>query len=519
MPKRSSKGIVAAAVLGVGMVAPGQQAAQLPAVAPERPVPAALQVRPYQQRWIDDESRMKIGVKSARIGFSFATALEAVLDCIQHPKSTWTVLSASKPQSVEFIQTCHTLLELIHGTVDLYEDESFYDELGEYEAIQQRVTLANGSRIIALAANPRTARGYPGNAILDEFGHHAESYAIWAAITRQTSLGHKIRVLSTPNGEQGKFFDLCKELGLTDGVAPPHNFQVYKGWSCHWIDAPMAIAEGCPINLEEMRQMMQDDAIVNQEFLCIFLKSAGAWLPLELIQAAEDEGASSVLPGGFKAVGRLFGGIDVGRIGDRTTFWLKERIGDVLWTRMVYALHGTTFPQQCELLTPYVAMTDRTALDSTGMGIALWDLLNVSCPGKVMAVNFAGSSRLRNEKKQKNLPTSRVEDGAVSMKVDLAIKLKRSMESAKERIPYGMDIRTELQAIKRVPTSTGVTFDAPRVPIETIVAGGQRQRGYQHADHFWGCALSTYAASSSTLTLGFAAPSGAPVQNEYRGYL
>jgi hypothetical protein len=72
---------------------------------------------------------------------------------------------------------------------------------------------------------------------------------------------------------------------------------------------------------------------------------------------------------------------------------------------------------------------------------------------------------------------------------------------------------------ERLPTSTGVTFDAPRVPIETIVAGGQRQRGYQHADHFWGCALSTYAASSSTLTLGFAAPSGAPVQNEYRGYL
>ena len=44
--------------------------------------PPVLPLRPYQQRWIDDSSRFKIAVKSARIGFSFATALEAVLDCL-----------------------------------------------------------------------------------------------------------------------------------------------------------------------------------------------------------------------------------------------------------------------------------------------------------------------------------------------------------------------------------------------------------------------------------------------------
>jgi phage FluMu gp28-like protein len=510
-----SNGLLQAAILGIGIVLGSGGTPE-----PARQInPAVLPMRPYQQRWIDDGSRMKIAVKSARIGFSFATALEAVLDCIEHPKSTWTVLSASKPQSVEFIQTCHTLLELMHGAVELYEDESFYDELGEYEAIQQRVTLPNGSRIIALAANPRTARGYPGNAILDEFGHHEESYAIWAAITRQTSLGHKIRVLSTPNGEQGKFYDLCKELGLTDGVAPEHNFEKIKGWSVHWIDARMAIAEGCPINLEEMAQMMQDRDIVDQEFNCIFLKSTGAWLTLDLIHDAEDKDATIDLPGGYRPRGKLYGGIDVGRVGDRTTFWMKEQIGDVLWTRMTMALHGTTFPKQCELLTPYVKMCSRVGLDSTGMGIALWDLLNVTCPGRVMAINFAGSSRLRDEKRKKDRVTSGSEAGAVSMKVDLAIKLKRSFESSKERIPYAMDIRTELQAIKRVATSTGVTFDAPRVPIETAVAGGQKQRGYQHADHFWACSLATYAASSDgQITLGMT-PSSTPSSYSVTGGL
>ncbi len=506
-----------AAVLGIGLAVGGGAPPPAPPLPPVNP--AVLPLRPYQQQWIDDDSRMKIAVKSARIGFSFATALEAVLDCIAHPKATWTVLSASKPQSVEFIQTCHTLLELIHGTVKLYEDENFYDELGEYEAIQQRVSLPNGSRIIALAANPRTARGYPGNAILDEFGHHAESYAIWAAITRQTSLGHKIRVLSTPNGEQGKFYDLCLELGLTFGVAPDYNFQKYKGWGVHWIDAAMAIAQGCPINLEEMRQMIQDDDIVDQEFNCIFLKSTGAWLPLELIKASEDDGATVDWPGGYRPRGDLFGGIDVGRVKDRTTFWIKERVGDVLWTRMVLGIHGMPFNKQAELLNPYVKMTTRTAIDSTGMGIALFDLLNVENAGRVMGINFAGSSRLRDEKREKARATSHVEDGAVKMKTDLAVKIKLSMEGGKERIPYALDIRTELQAIKRMPTATGVTFDAPRVPIETGVAGGPKQKGFAHADHFWGCALATYAATSSGLQLGITLPSTPSSYRLSRGFM
>jgi hypothetical protein len=67
-------------------------------------LPPVLALRPYQQRWVDDRSRFKIAVKSARIGFSFATALEAVLDCLENPNASWTVLSASKAQSVEFVQ-------------------------------------------------------------------------------------------------------------------------------------------------------------------------------------------------------------------------------------------------------------------------------------------------------------------------------------------------------------------------------------------------------------------------------
>ncbi|QNI34523.1 hypothetical protein H7849_11870 [Alloacidobacterium dinghuense] len=481
-------------------------------------LPAAMPLRQYQVRWIQDDSRFKIAVKSARIGFSFGTGLEAVLDCLHTPNATWTVLSASKAQSVEFIETCHRHIELMFGTAELYRDEDWYDELGKIEAIQQRITFPDGSRLIALPANPRTARGYPGNAILDEFAHHEDSYAIWAAITRQVALGHKVRVLSTPNGEQGKFYDLCKELGLTDGE-PEHNFAVVKGWSIHWIDVNMAVADGCPIDMQEMRDLIKDDDIVNQEFYCIFLKAGGSWLPLDLIQQAEDQGATLEWPGGYSPRGSLFGGIDVGRIGDRTSFWLKEKIGDVLWTRMVLALSKVPFQKQAEILEPYVKMTLRTAIDSTGMGIALYDLLNVNNSGRVMGVNFAGSSRVRDEQKKRHPATSGVADGSVRMKTDLAVKIKRSHEGLRERIPYDLQIRAELQAIKRIPTATGVTFDAPRIELETGVAGGKKQKSYAHADHFWAHALATYAAESDVCALGIQLPQTPTSYSRLGGYL
>jgi phage FluMu gp28-like protein len=476
-------------------------------------LPPALPLRPYQQRWIDDPSRFKLAVKSARIGYSFATALEAILDCLGHPNTTWTVLSASKAQSVEFVETCQKLIEVMGGSSRLAADEDFVDFIGRIEAIQQRVTLPNGARIIALPANPRTARGYPGNAILDEFGHHEDSYAIWAAIIRQTALGHKVRVLSTPNGEQGKFFDLANDLGLIDGVRPAV-LPVRKGpWSGHWVDVYMAVAEGCPINIEEMRAGIGDEDTWNQEFCCVFLKAMGAWLTLDLLALCEDEGASIDLPGYDKATGKfdpslfrargpLFAGIDVGRDHDATCLWLDEKIGDIYWTRAVIWLYAMPFPKQAEILNPIVNMTARTAIDKTGMGVGLFDLLNLKNEGRLMGVSFSGSN-----------------DNGVRMKTDLAIRIKKKFEQRKSRIPYTPQIRTELMSIKREATASGVSFDAPRIEVDTAVAGGAKKKKFAHADAFWAKALADFAAETAPIELGMTLPEQPSAYAQSKGIL
>ena len=375
------------------------------------------------------------------------------------------------------------------ATAELFE-EPFVDILGATDITQSRIQFPNGSRIIALPANPRTARGYPGNAVLDEFAHHQDPYAIWAAIIRQTALGHKVRVLSTPNGEQGKFFDIARDLGLADGVAPSA-LPVRSGpWSGHWVDVYTAVAQGCPINIKEMRAGVGDEDTWNQEFCCVFLKAVGAWLTLDLVAMCEDAGATVDLPPDFRARGPLFAGIDVGRDHDATMLWLDEKIGDVSWTRACMWIYAMPFPEQARKLNPIVRMCSRAAMDKTGMGVGLFDDLNeLGNLGRVMGVSFSGTN-----------------DNGVRMKTDLAIRIKKKMERARSRIPYSPQLRTELMAIKREATSTGVTFDAPRIEVDTAVAGGAKKKRFAHADAFWAKALADLAADTGMVSLDMRLP-------------
>jgi phage FluMu gp28-like protein len=441
-------------------------------------LPPVIQMRDYQQRWIDDTTRFKLSVKSARIGYSYATGVDHIFRRLEHPGSTTTVLSPSQAQSTEFVDTCKKNTQAIGAVAETY-DELWKDDISLTDFLVQRIQFANGSRIMALAANPRTARGYPGDAVLDEFAHQQDSYAIWAAIFRQVALGNRLDVLSTPNGEQGKFFDLAKDLGLTDGIAPRPN-PLRKGpWSGHWIDVHMAVADGCPINIDEMREGIKDADTWAQEFCCAFLKATGAWLPIELIQQCEDSGATVDWPAGYAARGPLYAGIDVARSHNQTLLWLIERLGDIRMTRLVLPLFSVPFPKQYDILDPWVRMTTRTALDSTGMGIALYDLLEQTNGGRVMGVSFGGTN-----------------DNGVRMKVDLAVKFKRVLEEAHFRIPYDPQIRIELQSIKREATATGVKFDAPQIEMESAVAGAQKRKVFAHADRFWAASLAQFASYS-----------------------
>ena len=165
---------------------------------------------PYQQRWVGDDSRYKIACKARQIGFSFAAAWRVVDKRLERPGLTvW--LSASERQALEGMEHIRRFCrELKVATV---HEESFV----EGTLVKQlQVRFPNGSRIVALPANPDTVRGFAGDIVLDEFAFHRDDEAIWRAAFATATRGYQIEIISTPNGARGKYYELARAAGLVD---------------------------------------------------------------------------------------------------------------------------------------------------------------------------------------------------------------------------------------------------------------------------------------------------------------
>src|SRR5438552_12373738 len=219
----------------------------------------ALQLLPYQRRWVEDNSALKLAVKARQIGYSFAATLRAVLKCLER-KTTWIFLSKGERQSRLLMEKVHEHIQSCGIVAKAFESAFF-----EGTTIKQLETrFPNGSVIYGLPANPDTARGYSGNVTLDEFGFHLDAERIYAALYPTITRGYSLEVISTPNGQQGKFFELAKAAGLVardSGLVNENSFLPSPeprapspgSWSGHWCDVYEAARQGLGIDIELLR--------------------------------------------------------------------------------------------------------------------------------------------------------------------------------------------------------------------------------------------------------------------------
>ena len=411
----------------------------------------------YQREWIGDPSRFCLAVKSRQIGWTFGTTLKHVRRRIA--KGGLTVwISASERQSIEAIEYVK-----IHN--EAVQQKFSYDEIEFPEAVETAKLVSyphNGARIMAMSANPKTVRGFAGDVVLDEFGFHRDQLAIWRGAMAIVSRGYSLDVISTPNGQQGKYWDLCRAAGVPAlGGSSRARWQAGQ-WSVHWCDIEMAVLQGCPIDMKAMREAVGDEDTWLQEYCCVFLADAENYIPMELVIAAESEQASLELPANFAPQGPLYLGVDIGRRRDRTVAWLKEKVGDVLITREVIVLERTPFHAQFSMIEMLVSIAQRACFDATGIGAQLAEDMARKYGSKVEQVVF----NLENKEK-------------------MATAQKTNFENRLERIPAAAFIRRSINAVKRYSSTTGhFRFDAERT-----------DQG--HADEFWACALATAAAQGA----------------------
>lgn len=416
----------------------------------------------YQQRWLLDKSRFKLGKFARQTGKTFTTTLEVVDDCFAAAvggwRDRWVILSRGERQAREAMNEGVKIhAKAYQMAIDATEFD-WQGQAGSYRALE--VTLPGGSRITALPANPDTARGFSSNVFLDEFAFHQDSHAIWKALFPVISNGWKLRVTSTPNGKGNKFYELASGQ---DDV-----------WSRHMVDIYQAVADGLPRDIDELRAGLADEDAWAQEYELKWLDEASAWLSYDLITSCEDEAAGD--PGGYQG-GVCFVGRDIGRRQDLHVIWVWEQIGDVLWERERIEQKRATFLEMDEAFDGVMQRyrVGRACIDQTGMGEKVVEDAQRRWGSVVEGVLFTGPNKLI-----------------------MATAGKHRFEDRTVRIRQGdVKLRADLHKLRKIASATG----APRFVAE---------RDDDHADRTWAAFLGIHAAGEEIMSYGYrsATPGG-----------
>ncbi len=435
---------------------------------------------PYQQRWLNDKSRFKLGRFARQTGKTFTTTLEIVDDVheaeILKRRSPWVILSRGERQAQEAMEEGIMRHNAAYGAAlkCAREDTDFYDEESGIKRRALQLIYPNGNKITALPANPDTARGFSANVYLDEFAFHLLSRKIWTALFPVISAGWKLRVTSTPNGKGNKFYDLATS---TDGI-----------WSQHVVDIIMAIADGLPRKADELRAALMDEDAWNQEFLLQWLDEATAWLSYDLINSCEHDHAG--IPENYTG-GPCYVGVDIARRSDNFVIWVDEMVGDVMWNRETIVKKRISFAEQDALQDSVEERYKvvRYCMDQTGMGEKPVEDAKIRYgKHRVEGVLFTGPN-----------------------KHHLATVIKQSFEDRKCRIPQAdVPLRNDLHKVRKITSLTG----APRFDADSDANG--------HADRFWAKALAENAAHGAPGPVYVASRSSPvlrPLSSQLQGYL
>lgn len=428
----------------------------------------AVPLYDFQRNWFLDRSRFKIGMFARQTGKTFTTTLEIVDDCFEAftrgERRRWVILSRGERQAKEAMdEGVKVHAKAYQMAFEEWDDEVEGKDGARYKALE--VSLPGGSRITALPANADTARGFSASVFLDEFAFHHDSRAIWKALFPVISAGHRIRVVSTPNGKGNKFFEL---MTAEDGHV----------WSRHEVDIYKAAADGLPRDIDELRAGIADEDAWAQEYELKWLDEASAWLTYDLILGVESEQAGD--PAGYQG-GPCFIGNDIARRNDLWVAWVWEQLGDTFWTREIVTLKGASFSEQEDRLHQLMARYNpvRLVMDQTGMG------------------------EKPVEDAQRRYGELRVEGVIMTpaRQLDMATNAKQLFEDRRVRIPEGDPVlRSDLHKLKKTVGPTG----HPRLVADRDSAG--------HADRTWAAFMGLAGAAGGAIDYGYrSAPKSEPL--------
>ena len=421
----------------------------------------------YQFRSHHDRSRFKASLQSRQTGKDFTMEGEAVEDCHERAGTKWMIAAPSERQSLGSLEQGKIWAEAF----DLYiKDLKIEREGGSQTLLKSaEILFHNGSQLFAVPGRPDTVRGESANVGLTEFDFFENPSETWRAIlpsiTNPLRGGEKkVRIVTTPNGKGGAMHKIWTKEPTAK-----------MAWSKHLVTIYHAVLMGLPVDIEQLREALDDPDGFAQECECEFLDSSNVLLPYDIIALAESAEAHEFADPSFWEVrggNPVVLGIDFGRTNDPTVSYALERVGDVLWTREVLCERGISTPDQETMLEKRIQRATRVCFDYTGPGIGLGDYL----------------VRRHGEWDPEKHKFGKIElcTFTAGFKREIFPKLRRAFEApVKLRVPISIAVREDLHAMKQVVRNGEYSYAAPRT------AEG-------HSDRCTALALALRAAGSPT---------------------
>lgn len=184
---------------------------------------------PYQERWIQDNSPLKLYEKTRRGGITYATSYRCILKCLREKKgSTFTQWVSSRDEltAKEFItdyvamwakeanKIAREMARGFDGVVGI--DGENFEVVDEKRGITARVVrFKNGARIVSLSSNPLAFAGKGGDVLVDEWDLHEDQAAIFDMAFPCTTWGGQLELVSAYSAtgtEDTEFARLCNDV-------------------------------------------------------------------------------------------------------------------------------------------------------------------------------------------------------------------------------------------------------------------------------------------------------------------
>ncbi len=428
----------------------------------------------YQRKWVLDRSRLKMAEKSRQIGWTWATGYDLVRAKAKNDArlDAW-ISSRDDIQARLFLEDCKGFANVLQiAAKDL--GEQAIDSDGHSAHL---LKMANGLRINSMSSNPDAQAGKRGDRVLDEFALHPDPRKLYAIAYPGITWGGSLAIFSTHRGSGNYFNQLIREIREKGNP---------KGWSLHRVTLQDALEQGFLVKLQsklpqdDERQEMDeaeyfdfikrgapDEESFLQEYMCVPADDASAFIPWELIDGCtfrEGEAWEFTLEDAARNSNGLYGGLDIGRDHDLTSFTAVEKLPGLRPVRKRIDLKGLPFSEQEAILYPWFEVCRRVSIDRNGIGRQFAE---------------RASQRFGKHKIEEFTFTA-------ASKEELAYPVRAAFEDRSTRIPFEDDaLKTDIRAIRKEVSKGGtIRFSADR-----------GKNG--HADRFWGLALALHAAKDN----------------------